>query len=161
MAGVRVKGKDRNALSLAADFFLRRLVHPNLLRRLDIKIEVASLRPYNDKYVGRNGVKYSIRKVDWGAACHDLVKKPRKFWVELNKKNRPSFQLRILAHELVHVAQFATGRLREEVEDEIYWNGERVDLPYKEQPWEIEARRLAKNLVAAYKRSTLRDRQAR
>ena len=45
-----------------------------------------------------------------------------------------------LAHEMVHVKQFAKGQLHTEG-DKNYWMGERVThrVKYLDQPWEVEA----------------------
>jgi len=46
-------------------------------------------------------------------------------------------QLRTLAHELCHVAQFFKGHLDSEL---TQWKGHDFsDTPYEKQPWEIEA----------------------
>ena len=50
-----------------------------------------------------------------------------------------------LAHELVHVKQFARGELTENLQ---YWKGkDHSETDYWKQPWEIEARRLQKKLM--------------
>ena len=53
-----------------------------------------------------------------------------------------------LAHELVHVKQFA----RKELDPALqYWKGkDHVDTEYWQQPWEIEARKLQQKLMKAY-----------
>jgi hypothetical protein len=45
-----------------------------------------------------------------------------------------------LAHEMVHVKQFAKGHLRSE-DGKTYWKGQRVmnRVKYLDQPWELEA----------------------
>lgn len=53
-----------------------------------------------------------------------------------------------LAHELVHVKQFARGELTENLQ---YWKGkDHSETKYWEQPWEKEARRLQKKLMNEY-----------
>jgi hypothetical protein len=54
----------------------------------------------------------------------------------------------ILAHELVHVKQFA----RKELDDMMqYWKGRDCrDTEYWDQPWEKEARKLQQKLMKAY-----------
>tara|TARA_B110000503_G_scaffold85316_1_gene129716 strand:+ start:805 stop:993 length:189 start_codon:yes stop_codon:yes gene_type:complete len=50
-----------------------------------------------------------------------------------------------LAHELVHVKQFARGELSDNLQ---YWKGKDCsDTDYWKQPWEKEARRLQKKLM--------------
>jgi hypothetical protein len=53
-----------------------------------------------------------------------------------------------LAHELVHVKQFARGELTDNLQ---YWKGkDHSETKYWEQPWEKEARRLQKKLMNEY-----------
>jgi len=53
-----------------------------------------------------------------------------------------------LAHELVHVKQFARGELTHNLQ---YWKGKDCsDTDYWKQPWEIEARRLQKKLMIEF-----------
>ena len=53
-----------------------------------------------------------------------------------------------LAHELVHVKQFARGELDPALQ---YWKGKNhMDTEYWQQPWEIEARKLQQKLMKAY-----------
>ncbi len=60
-----------------------------------------------------------------------VVLKPNKNWANLGVT---------LAHELTHVAQFAKGHLKPTAKGRI-WKGKfyRMDHPYLEQPWEIQA----------------------
>ena len=47
-----------------------------------------------------------------------------------------------LAHEMVHVKQFALGHYRQEVKKgsvQHFWMGKRVSAEYIKRPWEIEA----------------------
>jgi hypothetical protein len=49
-----------------------------------------------------------------------------------------------VVHELVHVKQYIDGRLQDTPEG-MYWDGLRIDtatVPYRELPWEVEARDL-------------------
>lgn len=45
-----------------------------------------------------------------------------------------------LCHEMVHIKQLQTGKLRIE-EDDFIWNGKRYpdETPYLSQPWELQA----------------------
>lgn len=55
---------------------------------------------------------------------------------------------RPLAHELVHVKQFARKELTENLQ---YWKGnDHSDTDYWDQPWEKEARRLQKKMMIEY-----------
>jgi len=68
---------------------------------------------------------------------------PRKFLVRINPKERRNSVLKILAHELVHVKQFARGELKDNGHPMyMKWNKEDVNsekTDYWDLPWEIEA----------------------
>lgn len=64
---------------------------------------------------------------------------PIEFEIELNRNVNTKTMLYNLAHEMVHVKQFA---LRELNEEQSKWFGKRVDdtkVDYWDLPWEIEA----------------------
>ena len=69
---------------------------------------------------------------------YNLSGKPREFILEINRNQSDIEILRTLAHEMVHVRQYAYGELNEEG---TQWCGQKMarDLEYHEQPWEIEA----------------------
>jgi hypothetical protein len=58
-----------------------------------------------------------------------------------------------LAHEMVHVKQFAKGQYKTEKskngKHKRFWMGKRVALPYAERPWELEAFKREDILVTA------------
>ena len=68
--------------------------------------------------------------------------RPREFDIELHSKQNLRKFLITLAHEMVHVKQFARAELYESsVADKHRWRGEwlKGDPEYWDQPWEIEA----------------------
>jgi hypothetical protein len=72
--------------------------------------------------------------------------RPRSFVIELDNDLGNPGQLEMLmstiAHEMVHVKQYAYGELDD---GQTVWKGESIDgdsLPYSEHPWEIEADRV-------------------
>lgn len=67
--------------------------------------------------------------------------RPRSFEIEINSSARLRRLLETVAHELVHVKQFARGELYEGIRaNKFRWQGEWIeDLDYWDQPWEIEA----------------------
>lgn len=80
---------------------------------------------------------------------YNSQKKPRHFKITLKKKKSLKATIKTLAHEMVHVKQFARGELSEFHD---VWDG--VDhscTPYFDQPWEIEARTLEHILFDMYK----------
>jgi len=70
--------------------------------------------------------------------------KPRKFVMELDAGLSLERTLEMLAHEMVHVKQFATGELVDNPSGKtVKWQGKRMsvrdDDGYWTLPWEIEA----------------------
>lgn len=72
--------------------------------------------------------------------------RPREFDVDININQRQRRLLETVAHEMVHVKQFARGELYESVAQGRHrWQGEWLSnrsksvMDYYDQPWEIEA----------------------
>jgi len=74
---------------------------------------------------------------------------PLTYTVEIDRALAPRNVLKVLAHELVHVKQYFTGRMQEH-EDSVYWLGEICELDYDEQPWEIEAAAMESVMYEAF-----------
>lgn len=80
-------------------------------------------------------------------------KVPREFILEMKTGQSKEEYLRTLAHEMIHIKQYALGELNEEMS---LWHGKKHDsekIPYAKQPWEIEAHDLSEILLAEYYRS--------
>lgn len=71
--------------------------------------------------------------------------------------------LRILAHEVVHVAQFITGKLKDKKSKGVYWKRHKVLKSDKEEdlislaeyfalPWEVEAYKKQGRVARAYRK---------
>jgi hypothetical protein len=74
--------------------------------------------------------------------------KPRHFKIRLRKKKSIKSTLKTVAHELVHVKQFAKGELSEYHDK---WEGvDHSQTEYHDLPWEIEARTLEHILFDKY-----------
>lgn len=79
----------------------------------------------------------------------------REFEIEMESNMGPVFMIRTIAHELVHVKQYARG----ELVDPCYgtyqkWQGAMYNehlVGYKELPWEKEAMQLEKELYQMWK----------
>ena len=87
--------------------------------------------------------------------CHY---RPNDFTIEMDPDQPLKLLLNTLAHELVHVKQWAKGEMYElQRERAVYkFNGERIDLnniDYWDMPWEIEAHGRAIGLVVQWVRS--------
>lgn len=78
----------------------------------------------------------------------------REFEIEMDSDFGRPFMLRTLAHEMVHVKQYARGQLIEMSGPYQKWNGvmfSESKVPYKKLPWEAEALRLEKELYELWK----------
>lgn len=76
--------------------------------------------------------------------------KPRSFVIEINKNDSEEEIINTLAHEMVHMKQYAYGQLNESM---TLWRGREVDsdkIDYYDQPWEIEAMVLADMMYGFY-----------
>lgn len=86
----------------------------------------------------------------WGICDHhDVGIKPREFTILINSGLTDVKDIiTTVAHEMVHVWQYATGKLRDyeapvhRYENYLY----DADMLYRDMPWEIEARQLEKVL---------------
>ena len=68
--------------------------------------------------------------------------RPKEFLIELDTKQSKASQLKTIAHEMVHVKQYAKGELADlSRQNKIKFNKKKysVDSFYWLQPWEIEA----------------------
>lgn len=77
---------------------------------------------------------------DWDYRNH------REFEIQLNKNLSKKSQIETLAHEMVHVKQFARSEYKMLERDIHKWKGKKIYLPlhkykkkYRDLPWEKEA----------------------
>ena len=143
---VSVRGaKDRELtklLKLAADSFANKLFSPQLLKNLVLKIMV---KPASNMVAGGY---CNIADDDDGTL-------PRTFEIEIAKTKKKIHMFTVLAHEMVHMKQFATGEMKDRYVKTQYvtvWRGDKYedDVSYWDQPWEIEAYGLENSLVAKF-----------
>ena len=107
-------------------------------------------------------IEYKVlpRTIKGSTIWVDRNYRPREFLVEINSTYSKKSQIETLAHELVHVKQFAKGELRCLVrpESNLYWFSEKYKplanaekySDYCLLPWEIEANGMTEGLVAKY-----------
>ena len=134
--------KDRYLTSLlktAANFYADMLMSPQLIKHLSIRIII-----YDS--LGKHAQAY---------CCPDeLSGRLRSFEIEI-KKMRTNKMLRLLAHEMLHVKQFAKNELKAKYFRDGYktvWHGEVCNIDsYWDQPWEIEAFTLEEELLCYFK----------
>ena len=91
--------------------------------------------------------------------CHivdDNLSRPREFMIELDASMRYKFDqiLTWLAHEMVHLKQFARGELCDYETGRVQWKsrafGRLIHVHYEDQPWEKEAYRLEDELYEMF-----------
>ena len=122
----RVRKAQRKHIDLAIPYYLTKLgLDKSISDELELYISVRK-----DKDRG------------YCAPC-GMRKDPRSFFIMLNPYEETSI-LQTLAHELVHVAQFATGQLKMFKTfsrwDGKKFNGKKDEMDdYYDSPWEIEA----------------------
>lgn len=119
----------------ATKFYAEQLLTEKQLRDVFIKIK------FNEK-IGVYGYA-SVEDIN-------LTKKPKEFLIEVHSKIGAPDILKTIAHEMVHIKQYACGELDETL---MSWKGKRVDsdsLDYYDHPWEIEAHGLEVSLFSKF-----------
>lgn len=140
---VSVRGaKDRQLtklFKLAANHIADNLLSKKLKKTINVKIQVID-------NLGAGG--YCDFEEQWPYP-------PRDFTIELDRTKKIIHMFLALAHEMVHLKQYAKG----EVKDKLYrrkyvkvWMGQVYDddVSYWDQPWEIEAYGLENSLIAKF-----------
>ena len=128
----KLNKKQRNAL----EYYARLLFTPQLLKHIEITVKFVKLQDYH----------HGLVTVD----DYNVLGSPRAFIIEINRTDNQETKLVSLAHELVHVKQYARNELNEEM---TYWRGNYVnsdEIPYEHQPWEIEAESKGKELYESF-----------
>lgn len=127
---ISVRGKNtklsRNEARYATDWMARLIMSNKLLNNISIQVEFAP----------EEGNKGSTE-------CLDEDYRPRDFKIMIDPELSRRNQLTTLAHELVHVKQFAMGEMRYTKDfDLIKWYKQSIHsekTEYWDLPWEIEA----------------------
>lgn len=123
---------QRNLTEDAARYFIKQLLPRHRSLSVDIHI-------------------HNILKEDAAGYCLQVNRK--EFEIELHNRGTLYEYLSYLAHELVHLKQYALGELRFKYMKQ-YWMGEDMTgLNYNKQPWEVEAWDLQYKLVKEYIKS--------
>ncbi len=122
-------------LVTAAKFYGRELLSKQLYKHIHLEINLVSSIP------------------DLGSCCITYFNdwyKAREFEIELRRRKSTKSILQTLAHELVHLKQFAKGELNDE---HTKWKGKKIDtefINYFDLPWEVEASSYEYILYALY-----------
>lgn len=113
----------------AVRFYGKRLISENLYHKLSVEICF-------EKFDSKN-IDYAY--CEWEDDNHLA----RDFTITINRNLSKRQTLIALAHEMVHVKQYAKGELKDYIKvNKSKWMGEIIDpeeVDYWEQPWEIEA----------------------
>jgi len=146
---IKIHGKHKRiqlwVIRKALQWYARDLM-PKQHRGLVIELELISGLTRNDA---------TDAQVTW----LDEAVRPRRFCMEVDDALSLQRLIGILAHEMVHVKQFATGELVDNPSGKtVKWQGKRVTLRdddgYWTQPWEIEAYGRQPGLYARFRRET-------
>lgn len=95
-------------------------------------------------------LKQDFGKYEYGYCENIDVERwaPRDFVIELNATKKNNILLRILAHELTHVRQYARREMVEYIDGTIIWKGRKCHrTKYYDLPWEKEAFHLEHKLL--------------
>ena len=88
----------------------------------------------------------------------DIKRLVKDFYIGICKTKTRKLKTLAIAHELVHVKQYLTGKLRYVGRHQhlVYWKesnlGRLSDIPYDDQPWEKEAYKKSDELLEEYER---------
>lgn len=119
----------QRALATSIAHFCHQMLMPRM-KTLEINIE------FNDDMRQDDDCGYCVPTA--GYVC----KSPREFDIEINASKSLRTIMDTVAHEMVHVKQYARNELRELGDSHFTWLGESVDgnkINYFDLPWEIEA----------------------
>jgi hypothetical protein len=144
---IDIKGKSsitKKEVRHAVQYFASKLMRSDLLKTITIDIEFVSLKgPYK-------------------AYCSYLDNniRPRMFNINVNNNMSKWSIIKALAHEMVHVKQYAKGELQDYITpkktDLVKWKGKKFTSSddwenYWMSPWEIEAYGLEVGLYETYR----------
>lgn len=127
-----VTTKQHAMICRAVDFFLDTIMSKRLKNTLYIDLEIIKDLESTQGVMG-------------DATWEDDNARPKDFTVRVDWRGKNFFEntLVTLAHELVHVKQFARGEMTDLLSvKKVNWNGKRYsreDIDYWDLPWEIEA----------------------
>lgn len=143
----------KELLAKAVEYYCSRLMSKRMCNSLDVRV-VFKKKLDDDE--------------DYEAFCEYVGKEAgiREFEIELKKGLSVRDTLTYLAHECVHVKQFATGEMKDGTVYAVTtrWKGREINeqsIDYWDLPWEIEAYGREKGLFSRFIQSTglVRDRE--
>jgi hypothetical protein len=113
----------------SAEFYGQTLMRKDLCHNvgLDIVLYKDMDRAYGTKDI-----------LGWCGILDDNMSRPREFQIDLCTRQGTTRMLMTLAHEMVHLSQFAQGRLRHLNDGSTMWNKKKLHRA-KGEKWEEEA----------------------
>jgi hypothetical protein len=133
--------RNRNLTSMikmAANSFADKLLSPQMIKHIELEVHIRD-------------------NLGAGAYCAivDDTNPPRNFLIEIQRTRKKIHMFTALAHEMVHLKQWAKGEMKDKIKKTKYitvWRGETFedDISYWDQPWEFEAYGLQESLVAKF-----------
>ena len=143
---IEVKGSTAKKRKLVeeASHFYERLLFKRKLPSLSIEVELINRLTSKEDAIG-------------DCIWEDSRTRPREFTIRLDSHGCISELLETLAHEMVHIKQFALGEMIDSRVnyDIVTWHGEEFDsskVDYYDYPWEIEAHGRERGLFVRYMR---------
>lgn len=115
----------KTAVLKASSFYIDLLLPRHIAKHITVDIEfLGKLDKSADGYCEVSG--------------HNKRGKPREFEIQIQRNKSKRYMMMTLAHEFVHLKQYAMGELDENM---CVWKGKRVasSTDYWDTPWEIEA----------------------
>lgn len=141
---MQVTGEVPGEVLHAAEFFAGELMDGRLHRHLHVEVV---MDPTLESWAGLT------------SSDDDRIRKPQFFTIRLNPIADAQELIQALAHEMVHVKQYATGELEDHLDGQLFWKDELhkgvvsyggdpddEDAP----PWEKEAYSLEADLYDDY-----------
>ena len=129
---ITVEGSNKKWRLLAEEgvsFCIQKLM--SRMRTLDIEVVLTNV---NDAY----------------GYCHSISN--REFEIEIDKKLKENDFISTVAHEMVHVWQYATKQLTQKGCREFWKGKDYTKTSYSKQPWERQALRMEKQLLKEFKK---------
>lgn len=113
----------------AARYYGKLLLSENLYHKLNVTISFQKFNPKINEYA----------YCEWEFDNH----RAKDYTITINKNLSKRAMLLALAHEMIHVKQYAKGELKDYLRvNKSKWKGQIIDpneVDYWDQPWEIEA----------------------
>lgn len=141
---ISIKGNTealtKKEMKYLLDFFAGILLGKRLSPNVELKVYVSDTLPTNL----------------WGLCLptDDDRKLPREFEIFLSSTISRKKSIKTLAHEMVHIKQFARGEFKVYDKGKYKWMGKQLfmtEQQYRKMPWEVEAHLSEKYLYDAYK----------